>query len=420
MRGGGAPVARTGTAGWSLLRNRQFAVYWSSGLVSNTGTWLHNVTAGVVMLRLTGSAFMVGLVSVAIFLPVLLFGMSAGAVSDRFDRRLVVATSQGLASLAAVVLFALSLTGRVEPTSLLLSCFLIGTGYSVAKPALAAMLPALVPRGSFVDATAFNILQFNLGQILGPALSSLVLLTASPTWAFGVNALTFLVQVAAVRLLPVAAGGRTDGGAGNVPDEASSGVLEGLRFIRRTFPMAHLLLAVVLANASVEALRTLAPTIAQGLLDEDGAVAGLIVMGYSCGALAGLLAFATVRRRLRPTTMLAGSFVLQSAGTMGISLASSLPLVLVAAVPVGVGFSFAIPVLNAGLQTLTSDAFRGRVMASFSMAHLGCRPLFAITAGSVAALAGPRVTFGLFAAMACIGLLHGWRRRLGDATEGAD
>ena len=410
----------TATAsGWGLLRSPSFRVYWLSGLVSGTGTWVHNVTASVLMLTLTGSAFMVGLVSAATYLPMLLLSLPAGALSDRFDRRRVVVATQSAALLVAVALAVSSATGHLRPVALLVSCFLIGSVYAVAKPSLSAMLPALVPRRDLVDATAFNILQFNLGQVVGPALATVILLGGSPAWAFGLNAVSFVVQILAVRALPAEAGGRPDPAEAPAPRRAG-GVVAGLRFIRTTAPMPAVLVAVVLCNAPVEALRTLAPTVSREILRGEGAVAGIIIMAYSLGALAGLLTFSHVRRRASAAVLLGTSFGLQLAGLAGLAMASTLAVVVAAAVPVGVGFSLAVPVLNGGLQQLAADHVRGRVMATFSMAHLGSRPFFAVAAGGVASLGGARVAFGAFAVLAAGALAFAWARGPGATIWAAE
>lgn len=370
-------------------------------MVSSIGTWLQNVTAGILMLRLTGSPFMVGLVSAATFLPVLLFSLPAGALSDRLDRRMLVAVAQSVSMSVAVILGVLAASQRLTPPLLLAGCFVIGTGYAVAKPALSAMLPALVPRQLIVEASAFNTLQFTLGQTVGPVLATLVLVWASPAWAFGLNGVSSFAQAAAVCVLPRATGGRdaqprqvTSGGGG---------IRQGLRYIRLTAPMPTMLLVVVLCNGAVEALRTLAPSIATEMLHREVAMAGPIIAGYGVGAISAVLLFARIRRGRRRYFVLLTAFTFQAAGLTGIVLAQTHPVaVVLAAVPVGIGFSMAVPVLSGGLQSRAADAFRGRVMSTFSMAHLGCRPVFAVLAGAVASALGTRTAVWSFAALAAL------------------
>lgn len=375
-------------------------------MVSGPGTWLHNVTASVLILQLTGSPFMVGLVNFATFIPTLLFSLPAGALGDRFDKRKVVTSSQAAAMLVAIGLTVLSALGRVEPGSLIGSCFLLGTAAAVAKPSMSALIPALVERSAVARATAVNITQFQLGQILGPALASLLLVVASPTWAFGVNALTFLGPIVAMQLIRL---GEAAGAARDKPTRRGS-VAEGLRFIRHSAAMPAILVAVVLSNAAVEALRTLAPTLA----DQRSlpAAAGIVIMGYSVGALLGLVSYGLIEDHLPRRWLLVTAFGLQALGVVCVALAPTLVLTVIAAAPIGIGFSLSTPLLSASLQTLAPDEFRSRVMSAFSMAHLGLRPLFALVAGGLATLVGLAWTLAAFATLALVSAEFARRSRV--------
>jgi MFS family permease len=379
---------------WALLRRRDFALYWWAGMVSGPGTWLHNVTASVLMLQLTGSPFMVGLVNFATFIPTLLFSLPAGSLGDRFDKRRVVTWSQAAALVVAAALAVLSGLDLLTPALLIAVCFLLGTAAAVSKPAMTALLPALVPRSAVARATAVNVTQFQFGQIAGPALASLILIVATPTWAFGINAATFVAPIVVMQLIrPREEAARSKRGGG-------SAMLEGLRFIRRSPVMPAILLAVVLCNGAVEALRTLAPTLAEELQRPEAA--GIVIMGYSVGAMLGLVSYGRIEDLLPRRWMLVVAFGLQALGAVCVALAPNLPLTVVAAAPIGIGFSMIVPLLSASLQNLSPDEFRTRVMSAFSMAHLGLRPLFALVAGALATWAGAHWALAGFAAVALL------------------
>jgi MFS family permease len=391
----GTALEEAAPGAWALLRRRDFALYWWAGMVSGPGTWLHNVTASVLILQMTGSPFMVGLVNFATFIPTLLFSLPAGSLGDRFDKRRVVTWSQAAALVVAVVLTVLSVLGLVTPGLLIGICFLLGTAAAVAKPAMTALLPALVPRAAVARATAVNVTQFQFGQIAGPALASLILIVASPTWAFGINAATFLGPIVAMQLIRP----REEGGTGRRKAGGSS-VLEGLRFIRRSAAMPAILLAVVLCNAAVEALRTLAPTLADDLQRPEAA--GIVIMGYSLGAMLGLVFYGRIEDVLPRRWMLVTAFGLQALGVVCVAIAPTLPVTVAAAAPIGIGFSLSVPLLSASLQELSPDEFRSRVMSTFSMAHLGLRPVFALAAGALATLLGVHWTLAIFAGIAVL------------------
>lgn len=398
-RKGSPPADGEGGAGSALqlLRNRRFAAYWLGGLVSGPGTWLHNVTSSVLVLEMTGSPFMVGVVNFATFIPLLLFSLPAGALGDRVDRRLVVAVSCAVAGLAAASLAWVTAADFLGPGLLIVFCFLIGTAQAVNKPAHGALLPTLVSRVDLPRATALNVLQFQFGQVAGPGLASALLLVGTPALAFAFNAVSFLGPILSMAFLR--SSGVSRPAVGGRPTGRSRGsVREGVRAILASPVMPAMVVAVVLTNGAVEALRTLAPTIAAGRGVPEAA--GVIIMGYSVGALVGLVAFGGTERRLPPGWMLPTAFALQLAGLLAAAAAPSLAVTVVAAAPIGVGFALSTPLLSAGLQALAPDDHRSRVMAVFSMAHLGMRPFFALAAGALATVAGTTVALLAFAGLA--------------------
>jgi MFS family permease len=410
---------------YPLLKHRDFAIYWWSGIASGTGTWLHNVTASILMLTMTGSPFMVGVVNIAIFIPTLLFGLHAGSLGDRFDRRWIVAISQSAACVVAALLTVLSIADQLTPWLLVLACFLIGTASSISKPAISAMIPALVPRPDIARATALNVMQFQFGQIAGPALASLILVVASPAWAFGMNAVSFVVPIIAMRLIrlgglpgvtPVPKRSREPSGldvAQAAAPRRKSPIADGLRFIRSISTMPAILATVVLSNGAGEALRTLAPTLAAEL--DFPEAAGFVLMGYSVGAFVGLIFFGRIEAVLPQRWTLVTAFGLQAVGLSCVALAPNLPLTVLGAAPIGVAFSLSTPLLSASLQHLTPDAFRSRVMSVFSMAHLGLRPLFSLVAGGLAVVVDMPFVLASFAVLAAIAAVFVHRHRVAGA-----
>ncbi|MEX2625258.1 MAG: MFS transporter, partial [Ilumatobacteraceae bacterium] len=164
------PGPRTSAA---LLRDRTFGPWFFGNAVSNSGNWLFNVTAAIVVYRLSGSALLVGLVSVAQFGPLLLLSPLGGALSDRVDRRRLLLAAQTFAGAAATGLAIAAAVLGVDrlPGSwpILATAFGIGMGQAVAAPTLNALIPSLVEDADLEAAVALTSLTFNLGRALGPA-----------------------------------------------------------------------------------------------------------------------------------------------------------------------------------------------------------------------------------------------------------
>jgi hypothetical protein len=178
--------------------------------------------------------------------------------------------------------------------------------------------------------------------------------------------------------------------------------------------MPAILLAVVLTNAAVEALRTLAPTLSSELDLPDAA--GVVIMGNSIGAMLGLVTFGLIEKVLPRRWMLTTAFALQALGAAVVAVGGSLPVLALGALPIGIGFSLSIPLLSASLQMLSPDDFRSRVMAVFSMAHLGLRPLFALAAGALASAFGGAWALAVFAVIAAVVAVVIRRLRVDDAA----
>lgn len=384
----------------SPFRFGPFRIYWFGGLCSNSGTWLHAVTSSVLMFNLTGSSLMVGVLNFANFIPILLFSLVGGVVSDRIERRRLVILFSSSSAVVSLALTVLARQGRVTPVALIIVSFLLGTGYAFAKPALSAMLPALVPHEELAHATAINTLQFTLGQVTGSTLATVILAVSEPWVAFGTNTLTYVAPIAAMLLL-----------RGVVVQDRQSKKASGLASLREGFAfvaggsrLLPIVVAIVFTNGIVECLRTLAPDLAEHGLGLAAKDAGLLIGAIGVGSAMGASLFGRVSTRLDRRRLIQLGFALQIAGAVGVAVATSLPGALAGAVLIGTGFATIIPLLSAVMQERSPDELRGRVMAAFAMAHLGLRPLSALIAGGLASLVGPRVALTVFVVSALAGL----------------
>jgi hypothetical protein len=386
-----------------IFAQRDFAIYWTGGALSNVGTWLQNVAAAVLMLSLTGSPFMVGLLGTVSFLPILVFTLFAGDVSDRLDRRRIVIVTHTVAMLTTAVLAFAALSGTVEPWQLLAVGFLTNAAYAFAKPALVAILPGLVPRERLAEATSINVLQFQVGQIGGSLIAAVVLLVATPGVAFAINALTWLGPVVAMLLIRP-----RETGAPRVVGAAARGLTAGFRFLWAVRPLLGAVAAVAIANALVEATRTLSPVLV-GELGADASATGLLIASASIGSAGAILAIPALLPHASIGRLAAVGFVAQVLGVGLQGLAPSLEVAVAGALFVGIGFSLAFTQMTALLQIASPEDLRGRVMAIHTLFHLGLRPLWALLVGSLAAIGGARVAILAFALLAPIGLVGALR-----------
>lgn len=401
------PTAAGAPGGWTSrlgpFRHRPFAIYWAGGLVSNLGSWLQAVAGSIFVYQLSGSALAVGLLNFAGFLPIFLFSIAGGVVSDRVDRRRVVIVTHVVSGILAAGLAVITFAGIAREVHLIAVFFALNTTYAMAKPSLIALLPGLVPRDEVTDAVGLNTLQFILGQISGPLIAALVMATAGAAWAFTINALTYLGPIVSMLYLQRRGLG-TRSAAPAIRDAGRRISASGGSYVREHSWVVALLIGIVSVSAPLEVVRTLSPAIVVEGLGQPESAAGIVVAAQSVGSALALIAFVPLRRRNLSRAMVALGLILQAIGLAGTALAPSLAVVLVAVGLIGFGFSLCFPVLTGTLQLEVPDVVRGRVMAFHQTAHLGNRPITALVVGSLAALVGAQQAAIAGAILAPIGL----------------
>ena len=362
-----------------------FTVYWSGGLVSNIGTWLQNVAASVFVYDRTGSVLAVGVLNFAAFVPMALFSVTGGVISDRFDRRRVVVVTHVISFVISAVLALLMIAGAANELHVMATAFLLQTSWTLAKPSSSAMLPELMPRAQLREAVGLNTLQFMIAQLAGPVLATILLTTSGYGWAFSINAFTFVGPIVAMLYLwSRGIGGQPARTPGREPTEARSAVA----YLRSQPWITAVLVGVVATSAVLEVIRTLSPALVTTRLGGASSEAGLIVAAASVGMVLGILASVPLGRRGHARAMAPVGLAMQFVGLFLLAIATNLVVAGVAVALVGWGFSFCFPVLTSAIQTEVPDAVRGRMLAFHQMAHLGNRPFAALAAGAIAASFG--------------------------------
>ncbi|MCC5949508.1 MAG: MFS transporter [Nitriliruptoraceae bacterium] len=410
-------VARsTARTSWALVTDRTFGPWFAGLLVSNSGNWLFNVTAAVVVFQLSRSALLVGLVSVAQFLPLVLLGPLAGAVSDRVDRRRLLLWSQvGSASAAGALgigALLVGVEGFGSPWPVIAAAFGIGLGQAVANPALQALVPALVPDVDLESGVALTSLTFNVGRALGPAVSGAMLATVGAEFAFVVNAISFVVLVGALALIEPAP--RPAPPAGTDTDRS---VRAGLRFVRDDRVTLLLLVGIAAVGFSGDPAITLSPPMAAEF-DGGDTLTAVLVSAFGIAAAPAALLSGRLARAIGGAEVAVMGGLAAAAGLLLTALAPVVALAVLGFGLLGAGFVFGVTGFTTLLYRRVPDGVRGRIMALWGVAFLGNRPFAAAIDGAASDAFGPRPAMTIAIVSALLGALLAWRLRdrVGDAA----
>ena len=403
------PAAAAGSA-WSPFAHRAFALLWVATLISNIGTWMHDVGAGWLMTTLNSSPAIVVLVQAATTAPIFLFALFAGALADRVDRRrfllLVNLVLVGITGAMA----ALTAAGAMTPALLLAFTFAIGTGAALMAPAWQAVVPSLMPRESLQPAIALNSMGINIARAIGPALAGLLISAVALSAPFVVNAASYLVIIAALLLWKPEAGPTK-----TLPPEPLFGAMAtGLRHASRNRALKATLLRSFGFFTFASAYWALLPLVARGLDGGGAGIYGVLLAAIGGGAVAGALALPTIRKRVDANRLVAAGTLITAAAMALLGLATSTAMALPASVLGGLGWITVLTSLNVSAQTALPNWVRARGLAITLMVFFGCMSAGSAAWGQVAAATSVPIALLIAGLGAVLAIPLTWRARLGQ------
>ncbi len=367
----------------ATLRQRNFALLWTAGLISLIGDWAFYAAMPIFILDRTGSAFQSGLVWAAIALPGIFIGPFAGVYVDRLDRRRIMLFGNVAQAIAATVLL---VGGESFGIWLAMAVLLVQSSlYAIYSPAESALLPTVVDEEHLVTANALNSLNDNIARIAGPLIGALVY-----AW-FGIrgialaNMASFLGSAVLVGMVSLAVAARSQSGIDVAA--TSESIWRSMRTgasvvwhssVLRSLFMIELL--IVLADGPLTAM--LAPFVRQ-TLDRTNADFGVLLSVRGVAGVAGGFVIAHVAHKFRNDRMMGACLLVIGVGVVAIAIIQNYPLTLVIMVlggPAIVGMNTTFITM---LQRNSEDRVRGRIFALLG-AFSGVIFLISTVIGSVA------------------------------------
>jgi MFS family permease len=356
------------------------------------------VAEGWLVLELTNSAFMVGLVTALESLPILLLTLYGGVVADRVDKRKALLLLQGGMLLQSLVLTVLTATGHITVGWLMALAVALGSLSAFEVPIRQSFMAEMVGREDLVSAIALNSSIFNLTRIVGPVVAGGLIAGLGSAVCFGVNTLSFLaVIVAFLQMRP------PFHGATGRPGDLQPTFHDGMTYaLHRSEPRALLSLAATLSIFGLGSALAMLPVYARDELRLDAGGYGALMAAIGVGAASGAIAMAAVGHRIDRRRLIRRAALLFAASLALSTLHRSFPLALGGLAVAGFGSVLAAISTNTLLQGEAPDQLRGRVMGFYSFVVLGLAPFGALQAGWVTEHFGVHVSFLAGAAVSAV------------------
>jgi MFS family permease len=367
------------------FKHRNFRVLYPASVVSNIGTWAQRVAQDWLVLELTGSAAILGIVTGLQFLPTIFLSMWGGALADRFSKRkllMLTAIGGGLTSLLMGVLV---VSQAIQTWHVFVLALTFGIFSAIDAPIRTSFTSELVGKADLANAVSLNSANFNIGRLAGPALSGFLILLFGTGWSFLINATSFgFVIFALTRLRP------DELHITQKPDRSAS-IKDGIKFVRENVQVRLVMITVFFSatfglNFQIFNALMAKKEFGLGPAEFGGAGSILAIGSLTAAIVATRLENSRVPRRivlgavifglLVATLSFAGSyvhylFILPFAGAVALTT-----------------FIFA----NSYIQTTTPSHLRGRVMGIYLMIFMGGTPLGSPVIGWAAEVIGIRTT----------------------------
>lgn len=393
--------ARKGT--FSSLSIRNYRLFFTGAIVSNTGTWMARITQDWLVLSLTGSAAAVGITTALQFLPMLLFGLYGGVIADRYPKRRLLLVSQAALGLCGLTLAALTLSGSIQVWHVYLVAFLLGMVTVVDNPARQSFVSEMVGPDQLRNAVSLNSANFQSARLIGPAVAGVMIASIGSGWAFLINGLSFLAPLAGLLLMRTSELHKVE----RAP-RGKGQLREGLRYVAGRPDLIWPIVLVGFIGTFGFNFPIWLTAFSEEIFHVGAGTYGFLNTLMAAGSLAGaLLAARRGSTRLRMLVVAAGVF---GALEIAAALSPAFWLFALLLVPIGtIGLTVNISA-NSAVQMATDPVMRGRVMSLYMMVFAGGTPIGAPLLGWITDTYGARVGFatgGLVSltAAAVIGLI---------------
>ena len=399
----------------AALRLPIFRRYMAGSFFGLNATWILRIAIGWLAWELSGSAALTGTVAFLTFAPIIFAGPFFGVWADRIDPRKGIIAAQTGQGLFGAILFALALADALSAPVLMAAALGLGVAASAYHPFRMALIPRLATPETLGQAVALGAMNFNTTRMLGPALGGWLIHDYGAAAAVGLAAALFVPQVAVIATLPAFPPAPVDpsiqarGGIRGVFDQVAEGARYAMALpLVREAVLMNALFAVA-ARGSLELL----PVAADGLYDRGAGGFGALTAVAGAGAVVS--AVLMTRGHPTPEAMRVRARYATAAGfaaTAALGMVASWPAALATVAILGFCGTM-VGVSNQTIaQKLTPDGKRGRVMSLWLIAGIGGASIGSIGIGALADIVGLRYALVIAAvAMAALAPLAAWKSR---------
>lgn len=351
------------------LRSRNYQLYFIGQLVSMIGTWLQAVAQGWLVLKLTNSVFLIGVVAAVSTLPTLLFSLFGGVIVDRFSTRKILIFTQSAAMVLAFILGLLTILNIITVLEIMVLAFLLGVVIALDSPARQAFTVEMVGKEDLPSAISLNSGIFNGARVIGPSIAGFLIAIFGVGGAFILNGISYIAVIAALFMMKI---------ADMVPQTHSHPLLaikEGVQYSTKHPIIRTLLIFAGVVSIFGWSYTTVMPYIVEHTFHQGAAGLGYMFAASGIGALFATVTVSAFTKKIRGIVFILGGNTIFAIGAILFSLTSNIWLAYLFLFIAGFGLLAEFAMINTTIQSLVEDKYRGRVLSIYTIMFFGLAPV---------------------------------------------
>ncbi|MGN6822752.1 MAG: MFS transporter [Candidatus Nitrosocosmicus sp.] len=304
-------------SGLSPLKSRLYRTLWVVATFSYIGMAMYDIGASWLMASLAPNPLFVSLITTAASLPIFLFALPSGILSDIFDRRIILFIASTYMFLISTVIGILTLYGLTTPTILLILTFALGAGITMIRTPIIPTMSALVPRTELPAALTLSALASNIGRVIGPTVGGFIVASIAPWAVFFLNSISFIGMIIILKRLPKKSdtlqhSGQYQQQQSSLPTENMMRAIRvQVRYVRHSHAAHVLIIRAGLFTLCSSALLSLLPLLAKRQLEINSAGFGLLLGSFGIGAIiGGIIILPRLRSKISVESLITGSILI--------------------------------------------------------------------------------------------------------------
>ncbi|MFT5874081.1 MAG: putative MFS family arabinose efflux permease [Clostridium sp.] len=371
------------------LTHKNYRYFWFGQCISLIGTWTQTIGQSWLVLSLTGSPFLLGLVGAMQFLPVTFFSLFAGVLTDKFPKKKILLFTQSFSMLLAFILSALVFTNTLKYEYIIVLALCLGFCNTLDMPTRQAFNMEIVGKEDLMNAVALNSATFNLARIVGPAIGAMLMGYLGAGWCFLLNGFSFMAVIYGLVHIETVNYVRMKTSEKGIIKE----ITDGLKYIKTNPILLETLLLVSIMGVFVFNYNVLIPVFTKNVLHMEEKTYGILLSALGAGSLIGALLVSLKSKGGPNRILMIGSSIAIGIMLIFTGMSNLYYLTALSLAITGIFNLFFSTTANSTLQLNSGDEYRGRVMSVYSLVFAGFTPIGSLFSGFVAEKYGAGVCF---------------------------